>query len=512
MKEQTQLKDSTTPTPQQHNKQHLAFADNRPVAAQTQAIQRAANKTGLPDNLKSGIENLSGYSMDDVKVHYNSPKPAQLQAHAYAQGTDIHIASGQERHLPHEAWHVVQQKQGRVKPTMQMKSTSTSHSAPVNVNDDAGLEKEADVMGAKALQMKLTSNHNLKSSTQRQTTFQLATDIKYGGLVAFPFRYGSEEDPTNVTSGNMVATRMKAHLDPTDVKTGSDTNSSTAFNTLFAALQSHTPTSWVRGHLLNHDLGGIAKPNNLYPITTAANGEHYHEVEKIVKHWVASKAEVDYAITAQKINGEPRNPSGSFRCVARVTKAPDGSSVTDAKLDKTINSIVHSGDHPKETFTRRYSKKTNKEVTKFASVIINDGESVLRDHYQGKFKKDERWNHRPGVVGDNEEQASNIDDDIAPSDTTKEQLVAQEVNPASDHEIIEEILKELDSEKINVENAFDLLIQHIEESITNDLTEAIESQGRGAEFSEQAIILLAETYTHIYIDYISQLLNEEEQD
>lgn len=77
------------------------------------------NKTGLPDNLKSGIENLSGQSMDDVKVHYSSDKPAQLQAHAYAQGTDIHLGAGQEKHLPHEAWHVIQQKQGRVKPTLQ---------------------------------------------------------------------------------------------------------------------------------------------------------------------------------------------------------------------------------------------------------------------------------------------------------------------------------------------------------------------------------------------------------
>ena len=112
-----------------------------------QFIQKKENNTGLPDNLKTGIENLSGYSMDDVKVHYNSDKPAQLQAHAYAQGTDIHLASGQEKHLPHEAWHVVQQKQGRVKPTLQMKGA-------VNINDDAGLEKEADVMGDKATQHK----------------------------------------------------------------------------------------------------------------------------------------------------------------------------------------------------------------------------------------------------------------------------------------------------------------------------------------------------------------------
>ncbi|MEE9361196.1 MAG: DUF4157 domain-containing protein [Cellulophaga sp.] len=112
-------------------------------------IQKKENNTGLPDKLKTGIENLSGYAMDDVKVHYNSNKPAQLQAHAYAQGTNIHLASGQEKHLPHEAWHVVQQKQGRVKPSLQMKSS-------ININDDPSLEKEAGEMGIKALSGKTT--------------------------------------------------------------------------------------------------------------------------------------------------------------------------------------------------------------------------------------------------------------------------------------------------------------------------------------------------------------------
>ena len=78
------------------------------------------------------------------KVHYNSGKPTQLQALAYAQGTDIHIAPGQEKHLPHEAWHVVQQKQGRVQPTIQLQG--------VNMNDNEGLEKEADVLGEKTSQ------------------------------------------------------------------------------------------------------------------------------------------------------------------------------------------------------------------------------------------------------------------------------------------------------------------------------------------------------------------------
>jgi len=120
------------------------------------------NKTGLPDQLKTGVENLSGHSMDDVKVHYNSDKPSQLQAHAYAQGTDIHLAPGQEKHLPHEAWHVVQQKQGRVKPTKQLKGK-------VQINDDENLEKEADAMGAKALQAKSASPDGPKVQNSGQT-------------------------------------------------------------------------------------------------------------------------------------------------------------------------------------------------------------------------------------------------------------------------------------------------------------------------------------------------------
>ncbi len=103
------------------------------------------NQTGLPDGLKTGIEGLSGMSLDNVDVHYNSSQPARLNALAYAQGTDIHIGPGQERHLPHEAWHVVQQAQGRVTPTVQMKHGP-------RVNDDAGLEREADVMGGRALE------------------------------------------------------------------------------------------------------------------------------------------------------------------------------------------------------------------------------------------------------------------------------------------------------------------------------------------------------------------------
>ncbi|MES2938336.1 MAG: DUF4157 domain-containing protein [Pseudomonadota bacterium] len=150
------------------------------MAAQRQAQEQAPpNRTGLPDTLKSGVESLSGMSLDHVKVHYNSSQPAQLNALAYAQGSDIHLGPGQEQHLPHEAWHVVQQAQGRVAPTTQMKSG-------VPVNDDAGLEREADVMGSRAVQLYRVSYR--PAPVQRQAA--AAADGVVQRKVGFEFETG----------------------------------------------------------------------------------------------------------------------------------------------------------------------------------------------------------------------------------------------------------------------------------------------------------------------------------
>ncbi|WP_158992512.1 DUF4157 domain-containing protein [Mucilaginibacter sp. L196] len=162
-------------------------------------IQKMPNKTGLPDQLKAGVENLSGYSMDDVKVHYNSVQPAQLNAHAYAQGTDIHIASGQEKHLPHEAWHVVQQKQGRVKPTLQMKGK-------VNVNDDKGLEKEADVMGE--LANKTNALRSVSTPLLQAHYNEMAEPLVQRMVNFTATQYQQQEAP----GGNLTLPQLKQYL------------------------------------------------------------------------------------------------------------------------------------------------------------------------------------------------------------------------------------------------------------------------------------------------------------
>lgn len=94
------------------------------------------NNTGIPTAMKEKAEAMSGLSFDDVSVHYNSDKPAPLQALAYTQGNEVFIGPGQEQHLGHELGHVVQQKQSRVKPTAIINQLA--------VNTERSLELEAD--------------------------------------------------------------------------------------------------------------------------------------------------------------------------------------------------------------------------------------------------------------------------------------------------------------------------------------------------------------------------------
>ena len=136
-----------------------AAAPTRAVPAARQAGERAGSQPAaprpdpsapagagaLPERLRTVIEAMSGFSLADVVVHRNSAEPARLHAAAFTRGNRIHLGPGQERHLPHEAWHAVQQKQGRVSATRQFKGAA--------LNDESTLEREADAIGARAAAM-----------------------------------------------------------------------------------------------------------------------------------------------------------------------------------------------------------------------------------------------------------------------------------------------------------------------------------------------------------------------
>lgn len=140
------------PPPFQLNAEEASQANNPAPFKES-----SSNDTGLPDGLKSGVEQLSGFSMDDVQVNLNSSEPAQLNANAFARGNEIHVGPGQEKHLPEEAWHVAQQKAGKVQANTEVNGHP--------VNDQDHLESEAKSMGGKALQMKAAPSNELQSGS-----------------------------------------------------------------------------------------------------------------------------------------------------------------------------------------------------------------------------------------------------------------------------------------------------------------------------------------------------------
>lgn len=101
------------------------------------AHRAVSGNTGIPGAVQEKFEAASGLSFDDVRVHYNSSRPAKLGALAYTQGTQVYVGPGQERHLEHELGHVLQQKRGLVR------ADGFVNGLPVN--RDPALERAADL-------------------------------------------------------------------------------------------------------------------------------------------------------------------------------------------------------------------------------------------------------------------------------------------------------------------------------------------------------------------------------
>lgn len=104
---------------------------------------------GLPIALSNQIKTLLGVDPAQAVIHKNSSKAAEIGALAFVQGHEIHFAPGKfnpntregKELIGHEFTHYKQQLQGLVQPTSEI--------AGMPLNDDAGLEGEADAIAAK---------------------------------------------------------------------------------------------------------------------------------------------------------------------------------------------------------------------------------------------------------------------------------------------------------------------------------------------------------------------------
>ena len=140
-----------------------------------------------------------------------------------------------------------------------------------------------------------------------------------------------------------VATSISAVLDPASPPAYGEASSvDTDLNDIMDTLP--TDPKWdgkrkfVKGHLLNDNLGGKANKNNLYPITAQANSDHKNEVEN--KIW-------DYMQT---------NTNSAITYTVDVT----GRSVVDKNMKLKKNSGSYNDiQTPKATFTCKTTAGTN---------------------------------------------------------------------------------------------------------------------------------------------------------
>jgi len=117
----------------------------------------------------------------------------------------------------------------------------------------------------------------------------------------------------------IVGKKMEADLDPKFPVKGSATTSDN-YDWMKGIRAFYKASGVVRGHLLNHDLGGYGVPENLYPISSQANSKHSDRVEQNVKAALSNSAKgtkkiIKYNV-AVKENGPPKVPyeSAEFDC------------------------------------------------------------------------------------------------------------------------------------------------------------------------------------------------------
>lgn len=138
--------------------QHVTGDENLLGATSTvsDAFQPAAqlqneSVNGISHSENNAVKELSGGKVDlhesGAKVETTSSSDSRLKSvGARSMAVQGQAIVGDSRDRGHEIWHLAQQEMGQVQPTTEINGTP--------VNDDKGLENDADVKGAKIMQGK----------------------------------------------------------------------------------------------------------------------------------------------------------------------------------------------------------------------------------------------------------------------------------------------------------------------------------------------------------------------
>ncbi len=148
----------------------------------------------------------------------------------------------------------------------------------------------------------ITKKPTKKKKTENTAPIQFfsGTYISYS---IQPYRYYSVQD--GGLEEEVVGSYMSAELDPDDSYNGSATDSDVHEQLMKSLRRRYNITNscdLVKGHLLNHDLGGLAIQANLFPISGNANKAHSRCIEEPLKKYLYSGNKCIYTVRAVNNN------------------------------------------------------------------------------------------------------------------------------------------------------------------------------------------------------------------
>lgn len=151
---------------------------------------------------------------------------------------------------------------------------------------------------------------------------------------------------------------------------------------------------YIKGHLLNDNVGGPGLAENLFPITADANAKH-KTIESKVKYWVNEKKYwVSYSVVVKGINSVLKNTKQNnkvnsvLECKAAILST-DGKTKYDTITQNVVSKFREVGESGKKTATlvESTSKPTVSQQAKKMKVKESSRKSDQKDDFDRDLAK-----------------------------------------------------------------------------------------------------------------------------
>lgn len=229
----------------------------------------------------------------------------------------------------------------------------------------------------------------------------------------------------------MVGKKMEAKLDPDDWVKGSATTADN-YEWMKSIRAYYGPAGVIRGHLLNHDLGGYGVPENLYPISSMANSEHSNRVEQNVKEALSESASDKKSIIEYDVKVNEKGPSGApyetaeFECRWTDQDGDEKNETIESKLnvDKGWggkSSTVKKSPAKWRHGSRRGEEDIDREIDHYGSIEMdysglglnskNLKELRSRSVLSGGISNVQDWKEAIAMLGNEIDELGGLDQD-----------------------------------------------------------------------------------------------------